>query len=54
MLRTVNLNDNPRFGAEEIDFYPAPAVEGDWQVGIHLKPSARFWQGLQTPIKKRL
>src|SRR5437762_13824624 len=54
MLRPINLNDDPRIDAQEIDFHSAPAVERNRQVSVHLKTSPRLRQRFQASIEKCL
>jgi hypothetical protein len=54
MLRTIDLDPDPRIDAQEIDFHSSPAVECNGQVGVHLEYSARLRQSLETSIQECL
>src|SRR6266404_1640550 len=54
MLGAVDLNDEPRICAKEIDFHSAAAVERNGQVGVELKSSPCLPQRFETSIEERL
>ncbi len=54
MLRTIDLNDESRISAQEIEFHSAPAVEHNGKVDVQLKSSARLPQRFQPSIEECL
>ena len=54
MLSAVNLNDESRISAQEIDFHSSPTVECNGQVCVQLKSAARLRQRFQTSIEECL
>jgi len=54
MLRAIQLNDDTSFLAKKVHLHVPEIVEWNWQLDVHTKAVGRFWQTLQSAIKKCL